>query len=37
MNGDIDWAALPILFEILGIEDPEPVIRGLLTLRAQRR
>lgn len=37
MGGQIDWAALPVVFELIGIEDPAPVIHQLVTLRDHGR
>lgn len=34
MGNAIDWTALPVLVELYGIDDPEPVIRQLLTIRS---
>jgi hypothetical protein len=31
--GGIDWAALPIIAELLGIEDIDGLIHNLVTLR----
>ena len=31
--GGIDWAALPIIAELLGIEDIDSLIHNLVTLR----
>ena len=33
MAGELQWAALPILFEIHGIEDPERLISQLIAIR----
>lgn len=35
--GGLDWTALPIVCELLGIEDPEPFIHQLVTLREHGR
>jgi len=32
-GGGMNWQALPILCEIYGINDPEPLIRRLLAIR----
>lgn len=32
--GGIDWSALPIVTELLGIEDVEQLIRDLVTIRS---
>lgn len=40
MGGQIDFAALPIVIDIIGVPDPELFIRGLCDyrdLRASRR
>lgn len=33
MNGQIDWTALPVIVEILGIQDVEFFIRRLMAIR----
>lgn len=33
LMGGLDWAAVPLAFEVLGIEDPELVLAGLYTVR----
>ena len=33
MQGKIDWQALPLIFELLGIEDAEMVIKQLMLIR----
>jgi hypothetical protein len=35
--GGLDWNALPIVFEILGVDDPETVINQLVTIRENGR
>lgn len=35
--GGIDWAALPIVCELLGVDDPEQLIYQLVTLRDHGR
>lgn len=35
--GGLDWSALPVVLEVLGIDDPEPVIRQLIILRDHGR
>ena len=37
MAGELNWAALPILCEIHGIEDVELLVRQLLAIRDQQR
>jgi hypothetical protein len=37
MGGQVDWTALPILVEMLGVEDPETLIHELTTLRDHGR
>jgi len=37
LMGGLDWAALPIVLEMLGVEDPEPVIHQLILLRDHGR
>lgn len=36
MNG-IDWAALPVVAEIIGCDDPETLITQLVTIRDWQR
>jgi hypothetical protein len=33
MGGSIDWQALPVVAELLGFDDIEQLINGLLTIR----
>ncbi len=33
MAGSIDWAALPIICELLGVSDPEMLIGQLVLIR----
>lgn len=33
MMGGLDWDALPIVLELLGVIDPEPTIRDLIIIR----
>lgn len=33
MGGTIDWAALPVVVDLLGEDDPETLIRGLIMVR----
>lgn len=33
MGGCIDWAALPLIAEMLGINDPEALVMDLVTIR----
>lgn len=33
MGGRLDWLALPIVAELLGVTDPEPLILQLIALR----
>lgn len=35
--GGIDWAALPIVVEMLGIEDVDRLVRQLATIREHRK
>lgn len=35
--GGIDWAALPIVVEMLGIEDVDRLVRQLVTIREHRK
>lgn len=35
--GGIDWQALPIVVDMLGISDPENLIYQLVTLREHQR
>ena len=37
MEGKIDWAALPLLFELLDIENPELFIDDLMIIRDHMR
>lgn len=37
LMGGLDWAALPVVCELLGIADPEPLIYQLQALRNQQR
>lgn len=32
--GGIDWAALPVIVEILGVNDVESLVRRLIAIRA---
>lgn len=36
MMGGIDWAALPIVCDILGVSDPETLVAQLLAIRDKR-
>lgn len=31
--GGLDWAALPVICDLLGVSDPEMLIRQLLVIR----
>ena len=31
--GGMDWAALPVVIDLLGVSDPEMLIRNLLIIR----
>ena len=31
--GGLDWSALPVLVEMLGVRDPEPFITQLVAIR----
>lgn len=33
LMGGLDWAALPIVVEMLGIEDVDQLVRNLATMR----
>lgn len=33
MEGEINWSALPIVCELLGIEDPAELVDDLMTIR----
>lgn len=33
----LDWSALPLVVEMLGVEDVERLIRNLVTIREQRK
>lgn len=33
MNGTIDWAGLPVICDLLGVDDPAELVDDLLTLR----
>lgn len=35
--GGLDWAALPIVVEMLGVRDPEILIAQLVTIRDQEQ
>lgn len=35
--GGLDWQALPIVVEMLGVTDVERLVRQLVTIREQRR
>lgn len=37
MGGQIDWAALPVICEMLSVDDPELMITGLVILREAMR
>jgi len=37
MGGQIDWAAIPLLFHMLGVVDPERTIRHLIAIRAHAK
>ncbi|HET8870271.1 MAG TPA: hypothetical protein VFM48_07485 [Aquabacterium sp.] len=37
MGGCIDWAALPLIAEMLGINDPEALVLDLVTIRDHGR
>jgi len=34
MAGAVDWAALPVIAELVGADDVEVLVRGLLQIRA---
>lgn len=33
MNGEVNWAALPVVMAMFGVTDPEPFIVKVLALR----
>lgn len=33
LGGQIDWAGLPVVVEILGVKDPELLVLDLITIR----
>jgi hypothetical protein len=33
MGGEIDWQALPVVSELIGFDDIERLVDGLLTIR----
>jgi len=35
--GGLDWTALPTVLDMLGIDDPEPLIHELIALRDHGR
>lgn len=37
MGGELSWSALPLLFEMVGVEDDEMMIRQLIVLRDELR
>ncbi len=37
MLGGLDWAGLPVVAEMLGIEDVESLVRSLITVRDYQR
>ena len=37
MGGEIVWEALPVVCEILGIDDPERLVRRLIVVRDHQR
>lgn len=37
MGGDIDWAGLPIVADIIGIEDVEALLMQLVVIRDWKR
>lgn len=37
MDTSLDWAALPIVTEMLGIADPEKLVRQLAAIRERQR
>lgn len=37
MGGAIEWAALPLLAEMLGVEDPEAWIHRLAVIREEMK
>lgn len=37
MGGSLDWQALPIVCEMLSVEDPDLLVRGLAQIREHFR
>lgn len=37
MDGNMQWEALPIVCDVLGIDDPEQLINDLMTIRKHMR
>ncbi len=35
--GGLDWTALPLVCDLLGIRDPEPLVLQLITIRDHNR
>lgn len=35
--GGLDWAALPIVVEVLGVADPERLLHQLVTIREHEK
>lgn len=33
MGGSLDWQALPIVCELLAVDDPDLLVRGLVQIR----
>jgi hypothetical protein len=37
MGGKVDWAGVPVICEMLGFDDPETLIRGLVQIQEHFR
>jgi hypothetical protein len=37
MGGEIEWSAIPMIAEVLGVEDVEMLIRAVVTIRERMR
>lgn len=37
MMGGLDWSALPMVCDLIGINDPEPVVLQLVMIRDHNR
>lgn len=36
MGGELDWSAVPVVAELLGVEDVELLVLGLVQIRGAR-